>query len=102
MIGAPPPGGKASSSLPFSATNFPGNTTTAVMDGNDKMNNGNVSSTINKDDPDWKSKLNIPEQDRRARTSDVTNTSGHAFEDYCLKRELLMGNHRSKIYFKEK
>ncbi|CAF3735704.1 unnamed protein product [Adineta steineri] len=77
--------GKSSPSLAFSSTN---NTA-----GNDKtnINNGNPTSTINKDDPDWKSKLNIPEKDNRARTSDVTNTSGHDFEDYCLKRELLMG-----------
>ncbi|CAF1110256.1 unnamed protein product [Adineta steineri] len=77
--------GKSSPSLAFSST-----TNTA---GNDKtnINNGNSTSTINKDDPDWKSKLNIPEKDNRARTSDVTNTSGHDFEDYCLKRELLMG-----------
>ncbi len=87
MIGAPPPGGKASSSSPFSAGNTP-----ASIDGI-KMNNGNASSTINKDDPDWKSKLNLPEKDHRARTSDVTNTSGHDFEDYCLKRELLMGKY---------
>jgi hypothetical protein len=84
MFGAPT-GAKGSNPSPFSAAN-----STTVMDGNDKMNNGNVS-TINKDDPDWKSKLNIPEKDNRARTSDVTNTSGHDFEDYCLKRELLMG-----------
>ncbi|CAF4551058.1 unnamed protein product, partial [Didymodactylos carnosus] len=44
-----------------------------------------------KDDLNWKSKLNLPEKDNRARTSDVTGTSGHDFEDYCLKRELLMG-----------
>ena len=64
------------------------------------MNNGSASASsaaaattaaISNDDPNWKSKLNIPEVDRRARTSDVTNTSGHDFEDYCLKRELLMG-----------
>jgi len=81
MIGTPT-GGQAS---PFSAT---------TMDSNDnnKINNGNpTTTTINKDDPDWKSKLNLPEKDRRARTTDVTNTSGHDFEDYCLKRELLMG-----------
>ncbi|CAF4484902.1 unnamed protein product, partial [Rotaria magnacalcarata] len=95
MIGSST-GGKASSSSPFSTTNFPGNLT-ARIDGNDinSINNGNASAnamtSITKDDPDWKSKLNIPEKDRRARTSDVTNTSGHDFEDYCLKRELLMG-----------
>ena len=70
----------------------------ANADGNDakKINNGNASAntatpTPAKDDPNWKSKLNIPEKDNRAQTSDVTNTSGHDFEDYCLKRELLMG-----------
>eukprot|EP00112_Aurelia_sp_Birch-Aquarium-sp1_P015335 Seg339.8 transcript_id=Seg339.8/GoldUCD/mRNA.D3Y31 product="putative ATP-dependent RNA helicase DDX6" protein_id=Seg339.8/GoldUCD/D3Y31 len=40
---------------------------------------------------DWKSALNVPERDRRMRTEDVTSTKGHDFEDYCLKRELLMG-----------
>ncbi|CAF0793814.1 unnamed protein product [Adineta ricciae] len=79
-------GGKASPSLPLSATNNTGNDKS-------KINNGNTTTTttINKDDPDWKSKLNIPVKDNRAKTSDVTNTSGHDFEDYCLKRELLMG-----------
>ncbi|CAF4431960.1 unnamed protein product [Rotaria socialis] len=95
MIGSST-GGKASPSLPFSTTNFPGNLATRI-DGNEinSINNGNASAnamtSITKDDPDWKSKLNIPEKDHRARTSDVTNTSGHDFEDYCLKRELLMG-----------
>ena len=100
MLGAPPPpGGKASASLPFSASNFPGNTTATIdgIDNNNKMNNGNATSTMNKDDPDWKSKLNLPEKDNRARTSDVTNTSGHDFEDYCLKRELLMGKYNVVI-----
>lgn len=39
----------------------------------------------------WKSKLVIPPKDRRIKTTDVTNTKGNEFEDYCLKRELLMG-----------
>lgn len=96
MIGSST-GGKASPSLPYStATNFPGNLSTRV-DGNDvnPINNGSASAnamaSINKDDLDWKSKLNVPEKDHRAKTTDVTNTSGHDFEDYCLKRELLMG-----------
>ncbi|CAF4544598.1 unnamed protein product, partial [Rotaria magnacalcarata] len=33
----------------------------------------------------------LPPKDNRPKTSDVTNTKGHSFEDYCLKRELLMG-----------
>ncbi|CAH1797112.1 unnamed protein product [Owenia fusiformis] len=43
------------------------------------------------DDQGWKSKLNIPQKDTRLKTSDVTDTKGNEFEDYCLKRELLMG-----------
>ncbi|KXJ15042.1 putative ATP-dependent RNA helicase me31b [Exaiptasia diaphana] len=39
----------------------------------------------------WKAKLNIPDKDNRIKTTDVTATKGNEFEDYCLKRELLMG-----------
>lgn len=39
----------------------------------------------------WKSTLNLPPKDSRIRTEDVTNTKGNEFEDYVLKRELLMG-----------
>lgn len=42
-------------------------------------------------DADWKAKLNIPAPDMRPKTEDVTATDGHSFEDYYLKRELLMG-----------
>jgi len=41
--------------------------------------------------PSWKSNLKIPPKDMRKRTSDVTDTKGNDFEDFCLKRELLMG-----------
>ncbi|PWA96332.1 DEAD-box ATP-dependent RNA helicase 6 [Artemisia annua] len=40
---------------------------------------------------DWKAQLNIPAADTRYRTEDVTATKGNEFEDYFLKRELLMG-----------
>uniref|UniRef100_A0A674F1W0 RNA helicase n=1 Tax=Salmo trutta TaxID=8032 RepID=A0A674F1W0_SALTR len=40
---------------------------------------------------DWKKSLQLPPKDTRVRTSDVTSTKGNEFEDYCLKRELLMG-----------
>lgn len=40
---------------------------------------------------DWRSKINAPPKDTRHRTEDVTNTKGNEFEDYYLKRELLMG-----------
>ncbi|XP_072166334.1 ATP-dependent RNA helicase cgh-1-like [Diadema setosum] len=46
---------------------------------------------IDMDDPDWKTKLQVPEKDRRIKTTDVTNTKGNEFEDYCLSRALLMG-----------
>jgi len=42
-------------------------------------------------DVGWKDKLHLPEKDMRVKTSDVTDTKGHEFEDYCLRRELLMG-----------
>ncbi|KAH9305970.1 hypothetical protein KI387_010374, partial [Taxus chinensis] len=40
---------------------------------------------------DWKAQLKIPEADTRYRTEDVTATKGNEFEDYFLKKELLMG-----------
>ncbi|TVU29046.1 hypothetical protein EJB05_20588 [Eragrostis curvula] len=40
---------------------------------------------------DWKAQLKLPPQDTRYRTEDVTATKGNEFEDYFLKRELLMG-----------
>ncbi|EDO39940.1 predicted protein [Nematostella vectensis] len=39
----------------------------------------------------WKANLKLPPKDNRFKTSDVTATKGNEFEDYCLKRELLMG-----------
>lgn len=42
-------------------------------------------------DPEWKTKLALPPKDTRIRTEDVTATKGNDFEDYFLKRELLMG-----------
>jgi ATP-dependent RNA helicase DDX6/DHH1 len=40
---------------------------------------------------DWKKNLKIPPKDNRIKTEDVTKTKGNEFEDYFLKRELLMG-----------
>ncbi|GKD48910.1 DEAD-box ATP-dependent RNA helicase 8-like protein, partial [Tanacetum coccineum] len=40
---------------------------------------------------DWKAQLRLPPADTRYRTEDVTATKGNEFEDYFLKRELLMG-----------
>ncbi|CAH2075730.1 unnamed protein product [Thlaspi arvense] len=40
---------------------------------------------------DWKARLKMPPPDTRYKTEDVTATKGNEFEDYFLKRELLMG-----------
>jgi len=40
---------------------------------------------------EWKNGLAKPKTDNRFQTEDVTNTKGNDFEDYFLKRELLMG-----------
>ncbi|CAF1239605.1 unnamed protein product [Rotaria sp. Silwood1] len=63
-------------------------TTTTTTTSNTTMNT-NTKSFV--DDLNWKEKLKLPPKDNRPKTSDVTNTKGHSFEDYCLKRELLMG-----------
>ncbi|CAN8237675.1 unnamed protein product [Cochlearia groenlandica] len=48
-----------------------------------------VIDTTNSED--WKARLKLPAPDTRFRTEDVTATKGNEFEDYFLKRELLMG-----------
>jgi ATP-dependent RNA helicase DDX6/DHH1 len=40
---------------------------------------------------DWKAQLKLPPKDLRVQTEDVSKRKGNDFEDYCLKRELLMG-----------
>ncbi|XP_016436204.1 DEAD-box ATP-dependent RNA helicase 8 [Nicotiana tabacum] len=49
------------------------------------------SEALDQSSQDWKARLNIPAPDTRYRTEDVTATKGNEFEDYFLKRELLMG-----------
>ncbi|GAA5973625.1 hypothetical protein JCM21900_003487 [Sporobolomyces salmonicolor] len=50
-----------------------------------------VASTPAPQPEDWKKSLNLPQKDTRPQTEDVTATKGNEFEDYFLKRELLMG-----------
>jgi len=45
----------------------------------------------NEGNDDWKNQLRLPPKDTRQKTEDVTSTKGNEFEDYFLKRELLMG-----------
>ena len=35
----------------------------------------------------WKQQLKLPPKDTRQKTTDVTDTKGNEFEDFCLKRE---------------
>ncbi|KAH0456900.1 hypothetical protein IEQ34_014807 [Dendrobium chrysotoxum] len=59
--------------------------------GNQEEVGGVQSYGINHSFQDWKSHLKIPAPDTRYQTEDVTATKGNEFEDYFLKRELLMG-----------
>lgn len=45
----------------------------------------------NNQSADWREDCVKPQKDTRVQTEDVTATKGHEFEDYYLKRELLMG-----------
>uniref|UniRef100_F1KTG4 RNA helicase n=1 Tax=Ascaris suum TaxID=6253 RepID=F1KTG4_ASCSU len=51
------------------------------------MSGGSVPHT----DHSWKENLKVPAKDLRYKTADVTDTKGIEFEDFCLKRDLLMG-----------
>ncbi|RID43161.1 hypothetical protein BRARA_I00038 [Brassica rapa] len=50
-----------------------------------------LSEAVDTNSEDWKARLKLPAPDTRFRTEDVTATKGNEFEDYFLKRELLMG-----------
>lgn len=54
-------------------------------------NNKSASSIQTGTSEEWKKQLNIPTKDERPQTDDVLATKGNEFEDYYLKRELLMG-----------
>ncbi|KAJ9316521.1 hypothetical protein DTO271D3_3326 [Paecilomyces variotii] len=52
--------------------------------GNTKLGDSNMDSA-------WREKLNVPPKDNRTQTEDVTATKGLEFEDFYIKRELMMG-----------
>ncbi|KAJ8368657.1 hypothetical protein SKAU_G00086850 [Synaphobranchus kaupii] len=68
---------------------------TGQLNASSTINNGGSqplpAANIIKAGDDWKKNLKLPPKDMRMKTSDVTATKGNEFEDYCLKRELLMG-----------
>jgi len=69
--------------------------TTAVKNNNINMvgqvKDMNKATSMPANPSDWKGQLKLPPKDMRKKTSDVTDTKGNDFEDFCLKRELLMG-----------
>jgi len=67
-----------------------------MLQGNNNMDpksqsNGNNNPGQTTVTGGWKANLKVPPKDTRKRTTDVTDTKGNEFEDFCLKRELLMG-----------
>ena len=46
---------------------------------------------VSKDDGDWKSKIQKPAPDLRPKTEDVTNRKGLEWDDFNLRKELMMG-----------
>ncbi|KIW87364.1 ATP-dependent RNA helicase dhh1 [Cladophialophora bantiana CBS 173.52] len=50
-----------------------------------------ASLTDGADEANWKDSLNLPAKDTRQQTEDVTATKGLEFEDFYIKRELMMG-----------
>jgi len=70
--------------------------TTAIKNNNvnnmvGQVKDMNRSAAVPANPSDWKAQLKLPAKDLRRKTSDVTDTKGNEFEDFCLKRELLMG-----------
>ncbi|KAL3645705.1 hypothetical protein CASFOL_010885 [Castilleja foliolosa] len=63
----------------------------AVSDSPNEIEKTVQSDAAGSTSQDWKARLAIPPPDTRYRTEDVTATKGNEFEDYFLKRELLMG-----------
>ncbi len=52
---------------------------------------GKTSLNDGAEDSNWKESLNLPAKDNRQQTEDVTATKGLEFEDFYIKRELMMG-----------
>jgi len=54
-----------------------------------QMSKASINDGTN--DSNWKDNLKIPTKDSRQQTEDVTATKGLEFEDFYIKRELMMG-----------
>lgn len=73
-----------------SSLSFP-STVSSSSSSSSSVATSTTTATSAQNDEDWKSKLQLPAKDNRTKTEDVTATKGNEFEDYFLKRELLMG-----------
>lgn len=70
---------------PPHATVLAASSTSAANRSQTKMTPNDPNSTS------WKQQIKAPQKDTRLKTEDVTATQGNDFEDYGLRRELLMG-----------
>ncbi|OAA50544.1 ATP-dependent RNA helicase DHH1 [Metarhizium rileyi] len=57
----------------------------------DQLRSTQLSDGIPVQTDDWKKSLKLPTKDNRQQTEDVTKTKGLEFENFALKRDLLMG-----------
>ena len=49
------------------------------------------SEATDENDDSWKDKIKKPPKDLRPKTEDVTATRGLEWDDFCLRKEVLMG-----------
>lgn len=62
------------------------------MEGNTNNNQNSYNQYVRKDqEEDWRKDVKAPPPDLRPKTEDVTNTRGQEWDDFVLKKELLMG-----------
>ncbi|KAI0123524.1 ATP-dependent RNA helicase DHH1 [Xylariales sp. AK1849] len=57
----------------------------------EKLRASTLGDNTSASSEDWKKSLNLPARDGRHQTEDVTNTKGFEWEDFAVKRDLLMG-----------
>lgn len=63
----------------------------STQSSSNQVEKSNQTTNVDSSAEDWKASLKLPPPDTRYQTEDVTATKGNEFEDYFLKRELLMG-----------
>lgn len=56
-----------------------------------KLSQATIKDGTSPEESNWRSGLKAPKKDEREQTEDVTATKGLEFEDFYIKRELMMG-----------